>query len=183
MEARKCAVIVEAAKTIDFKHEYVSHFTRDHVRSKFAAVNKDFLELFMETVILTGEEFKLPCFMGSLQLVKRRVRNKTNRTVDWVTTKKLYGNHIPKNTLTRKQIVYFEDTLLKGFNVKLYWSKSKFQSSFKTKRLYSLTMSRSWFRDSSNKNLKKRFTVVQCLKSEGAVGRYRTLNNYTIQSI
>jgi len=183
MTPKKCAVIVDAAKTIDFKHEYVAHFSRDHVRAKFAAVNKDFLDLFMEAVIITGEEFKLPCFMGSFQLVKRPARNKTRRAVDWTMTKKLYGEYNKGKALKDRKVVHFEKTLIPGYHIKLLWSKSKFQSSFKNKKMFSFTPSRSWFRDTSSKTLRKRLTILKCAKSESVITRYHTLDNYTVQII
>lgn len=182
MEARKCLVVKESLNAINFNHEYLEKYSRAYVRKSYTQVVHLFLKKLMESLILTGDEFKLPCYMGSLQFVKVKA-NKRFRTIDWQMTKEVYGEYNKTVPKEQRKLCVHAFNLTPGYYVKLHWSKSKFTNIFRNNKFYSFSMSRTWFRhDESSTAKRKSIHVLDQIRDHG-FGRYKTLVRFKRQEI
>lgn len=79
----------------DFYLSYLDYIERDTVYDvgykKFRSILSDYFKYISEEVIINGKEFKFPCRMGTLQVVKHRPKNYNSKSlrIDFGTSKQL----------------------------------------------------------------------------------------------
>lgn len=86
---RKCYTIA------DFYESYLQSIDRDTVYDigykKFRTILNDYFKYIADEVMLNGKEFKFPCRMGTLQIIKHKPKNYNSKSlrIDFQSSKQL----------------------------------------------------------------------------------------------
>lgn len=132
------------------KYEYKFQPKSKHYLSKkkYLAVAIDVCKEIYNYLIETGNIYKLPSYLGKLQIIKVKT-SKDRRKVDYAKTK-LYGS-----------VIYHTNRHSDGFHAKLIWRKTGRDALFTGKTFYHFTLTRT------NKR-----SLAKLIKDKNYINRY-----------
>lgn len=119
--SRKCYTIA------DFYKSYLDYIERDTVYDigykKFRTILNDYFKYIANEVIMNGKEFKLPCRMGTLQVIKHKPKNYNSKSlrIDFQSSKQ-YGKKI-----------YFLNEHSDGYKYRFHYCKRNCLTANKSK--------------------------------------------------
>lgn len=96
----------------------------------FRGIIDDYFRYLRDEIIENGKEVKLPCRLGTLQIVKHKPKEWTGKSlrIDYHASK-IYG-----------KIIYHLNEITNGYKFRYYWNKQNMLTKNKTK--YQLVMTR-----------------------------------------
>ena len=88
----------------------------------FRAIINDYFKHLRDELIEQGKEIKLPCRLGTIQIVKRKPKSYTKKSlrIDYGETKRL------------NKLVFYDNAHCNYFKYRIYWSKLNMLTHNKT---------------------------------------------------
>lgn len=166
MKLEVCNSVSEASLEIPNKIKAADKLKNKSLvnRTEYKNINYKFLELLMYNLIKTGEKYKLPCFLGYMQVVKYRTKSK--KSIDRYQTQLVYGEYNKDKPYDQKRHVYHDKSITNGYNVKIHWYKDDI-AIFKNSHYWSFQISRPWYRTTKNNKHVKPITLWEFFKNDG----------------